>query len=329
MNYYEMLGVSKNSSEDEIKKAYKRWISENHPDKNPDDKSLPEKIKGINEAYSVLSDPDKRRQYDQKSSGNPWEEILKPFSQHYREVFRHDSPLNMPGDDVFVNVVIGLDESFHGTKTSVGIEDVINCSVCGGTGGKPGSRQVTCGTCAGLGYIDDPFSVSRNTCPSCQGKKTRAVSQCLICSGTGKSIAKRNISISIPQGVRTEDKLRVTGKGKPGNPSGDLYLNIILRESPNVYRLNDDLIMEEVIPISLLMFGGSHQVTTPWAATHDLLINPETAPGSKYEVKGAGFRYQGRTGNLVVILQPRLPRIKSEAHKEALFKLLKDIEASN
>jgi len=126
-----------------------------------------------------------------------------------------------------------------------------------------------------------------------------------------------------------EDKLRVTGKGKPGNPSGDLYLNIILKESPNVYRLNDDLIMEEVIPISLLMFGGSHQVTTPWAASHDLLINPETAPGSKYEVKGAGFRYQGRTGNLVVILQPRLPRIKSEAHKEALFKLLKDIETSN
>lgn len=330
MDYYEILGVSQQSTDEDIKKAYKKWVRENHPDKNPDDESLKDKIKEINQAYSVLSDPGKRKEYDLRHQGSNsiFDDILRPFSNMHREVFRRDTILNIPGDDVFKNVIISLEESYRGTKCAVDIEELIDCESCEGSGGKPGARQVTCGTCAGLGHIEDPFNVSKSVCPSCHGRKTRPLSPCPACRGSCKKLTPKSILVSIPAGVASEDKLRITGKGKPGIPFGDLYLNIIIRNSEKTRRFNDDLIMEESIPLKVMMFGGIHQITTPWGITHEIHIHPNTAPGTNHEILNGGFKVKGRTGKILVVLNPKLPQIRSPIHKEQLLKILNEIENS-
>ena len=332
MDLYGILGIKDSATEDEIKKAYKKWISDNHPDKNPDDKSLPDKIKQVNMAYATLGDPEKRRAYDLKNQmhqNSIFEDILRPFGSSFREVFRRETSLNIPGDDVFTSVRISLEDSFRGVKVPVDTNEVVVCSFCSGTGGKPGVKQVICGSCAGLGYTEDPFSVSRSVCLSCQGRKTRPLSNCDKCHGVGKTTAKKSILVSIPAGVKNEDKLRIPNKGKPGTPPGDLYLNVLVQELPGVFRMNDDLVMDTKVPIKYLLFGGQISVKTPWNHEYTVVINHETDPGSRHIVRSAGFRNSDSVGDLICILNPSLPKIRSERHKELLTELLDQIETSS
>ena len=326
-DYYEVLGVAKTASADEIKSAYRKLAMKYHPDRNPGDKAAEEKFKEAAEAYDVLHDPEKRQRYDQLGhqafqggaggygpGGMNMDDIFSMFGDifggrgggfsggfgGFEEMFgggrrqqrRADPNGPRRGDDMTFRLEIDFDEAIFGSERELELTLPEQCSECGGTGAAAGSRRVTCKTCGGAGVVigGSGFFQVRQTCPTCGGEGSVLEKPCRKCRGTGHVSAPRKIALKIPAGVDDGSRLRLAGKGGGGlrgGENGDLYVQLSVRESDIFEREGQYLGVD--IPVSpvLAALGGTVSVPTPEGEAQ-LKIPAGTPNGKVFRLRGKG-----------------------------------------
>ncbi len=323
-DYYEVLGVSKSATADEIKSAYRKLAMKYHPDRNPGNKEAEEKFKEAAEAYDVLHDAEKRQRYDQfghqgvggggfggfgGGGGMSMDDIFSMFGDLFGgrggggggfESFfggsrqQHTVDPNAPqaGEDMTFRLEIDFDEAIFGSERTIDITLPAACNECNGTGAAAGSKRVTCKTCGGRGAVigGGGFFQVRQTCPTCRGEGSVIEKPCRKCRGTGHVSTPQQISLKIPAGVDDGSRLRLAGKGGGGlrgGPNGDLYVLISVRPSEIFERMGLDLGVE--IPVSpiLAALGGVVDVPTPQGAAQ-LKIPAGTANGKVFRLRGKG-----------------------------------------
>ena len=312
-DYYEILGVAKNASDDEIKKAYRKLAMKFHPDRNPDDKGAEEKFKEAKEAYEVLSDGDKRAAYDQfghegvNPQGGPGgfggfgSAGGFDFSDIFEGIFgggmggggRGRSNVYR-GADLRYNLEITLEEAARGTETKIRIPTLEECESCHGSGAKPGTQPTTCPTCQGHGQVrmQQGFFSIQQTCPRCQGSGKIVAEPCGTCNGQGRIKKHKTLSVKIPPGVDEGDRIRLAGEGEAGvngGPPGDLYVQIHLKAHPLFKRDGDDLHCEMPVSFATAALGG--EVEIPTLDGHARLkVAAETQSGQVLRLKGKGIK---------------------------------------
>ncbi|MBN1822908.1 MAG: molecular chaperone DnaJ [Endomicrobiales bacterium] len=346
-DYYEILGVGRNASADDIKGAYRRLAIKYHPDKNPGDKAAEEKFKEINEAYEIISDPKKRQQYDAFGHagvgtappppggggyGNAGDmgDLGDIFGDMFGDIFgggRRSSrggTRSRRGSDLQYELELSLQEAAAGKEIPLEVPRQEPCSACGGSGAKAGTSPKTCPQCKGSGQVrfSQGFFSLNQTCPKCRGQGQIIDSPCPTCRGIGRIKSKNKITVRIPPGVDTGTSLRVTGAGDAGSkggPPGDLYVVIRLRRDPKFKRIGDDIHTEISISFTKAAFGGESEVDTIDGKV-TLKVPAGTQPGTVFRVREAGFPKLGRRakGDLLVKANVSVPRNLSEKQKKAL-----------
>ncbi|MFT6641150.1 MAG: molecular chaperone DnaJ, partial [Flavobacteriaceae bacterium] len=254
-DYYEVLGVSKDVSEAELKKAYRRLAMKHHPDRNPDDKEAEEKFKEAKESFEILKNKEKRAAYDQFGhagvsnqpggfgGGGGGADINDIFGDVFGDIFGGGrrggggQQRVYRGDDLQYNLEISLEEAVSGTSTEIKIPNTVSCEVCDGNGSKRGTTPSTCSTCHGVGQVrmQQGFFSVQQTCPACRGKGKVITDPCPNCRGQGRTKKEKTLSVKIPAGVDTGDKIRLSGEGEAsdsGGPAGDLYVAIVVKSHP-------------------------------------------------------------------------------------------------
>lgn len=330
-DYYEILGVQKGESLDEIKKVYRDLVLRHHPDRVTQDKKkeAEERFKEISEAYAVLSDPQKRSQYDQFGhagidskystedifkgtdfesvfenmgfGGDVFEDILSNFGIFGDTGRRARGGGARRGRDMQYEIEISFEEAAFGTKKTITVPAYETCKECNGSGAKPGTKKTTCQQCNGRGqvvYSTGFFNVSQ-TCPKCRGEGSVIKNPCTRCSGTGRNKTTRQIEVSIPAGVDTGSRLRIQGAGESGTQagfSGDLYLYIHVREHPVFERHGYDIICEIPINFSKAALGG--EIEVPTLRGNVMMKIPEgTQSGKIFRLAGKGVKNLKGYGN--------------------------------
>lgn len=351
-DYYEVLGVEKGASDDELKKAYRKIAKKYHPDLNPDNKEAEAKFKEANEAYEVLSDKDKRARYDQfgfagvdpnfgggAGGGNPYGAggMGFDFSDIFDSFFgggfggggRRANP-NAPrrGTDVEASVVISFEEAAKGCKKNVSFHQIENCSDCSGTGAAAGTQPKTCPNCNGSGQVRinqrTPFGVvqSVGTCDRCGGKGKIVETPCKTCDGKGRLRRQKTIEITVPAGIDDEQVLNVSGRGNAGSnggPSGDLHVYISVRPHAIFQRRGNDVWCE--MPITFTQAALGADVTVPTLdGKVSYHIHEGTQPGDVFKLKGRGIQsLHGRgRGDQYVQVTVEVPKNLSKKQKEIL-----------
>ncbi|NLW24086.1 MAG: molecular chaperone DnaJ [Clostridia bacterium] len=285
-DYYEVLGVSRDSSEDDIKKAYRKLARKYHPDVNPGDKEAEEKFKEINEAYEVLSDPEKRARYDQFGhagfdnngfggagfGGHDFGGFSDIFDMFFGSAFGGQTRRGpRKGADVRYELTIEFEEAAFGTTKTITIPRWESCSACHGTGARKGTQPVTCPRCKGTGQIAHTQRTplghfqSIRTCPECQGEGKVIKDPCPQCRGKGKIRRNRKVEIKVPAGVDTGSRLRMSGEGEAGElggPPGDLYIIINVKPHKYFVRQGDDIYLEQPISFVQAALGGEIEIPT-------------------------------------------------------------------
>ncbi len=342
-DYYEILCVARNASDEEIKKAYRKLAMKHHPDRNPDDKGAEEKFKEVKQAYEILSDPDKRAAYDQfghagvdqqagMGGGYGGSGFSEAFSDIFGDIFgggggRRDRVYR--GADLRYNLEIGLEEAARGTETKIRIPTLEECGVCHGSGAKPGTAPTTCTTCGGHGQvrIQQGFFSVQQTCPRCGGTGKMVADPCTSCHGEGRVKKHKTLSVKIPAGVDSGDRIRLGGEGEAGvngGPSGDLYVVIHLKEHPVFKRDGNDLHCEMPISFATAALGG--EVEIPTLEGHaKIKIPAETQSGKVFRLRGKGIKgvRSNAPGDLLCHMQIETPVNLSERQRE----LLREFEA--
>jgi len=274
---YEVLGVKKGASADEIKKAYRKLAREHHPDKNPGDKAAEERFKQISEAYAVLSDADKRAHYDRFGTapgagggfepgfGTLFEDIFENFFAGGGRGGRRTRAAQ--GEDLQYELKMTLEEAATGIESKLQIPRMEACEPCRGTGAEPGSQRTTCETCKGQGQVrfNQGFLTVARPCPKCQGEGEINKSPCKECRGEGRKRAEKLLAVKIPAGIEDGMQLRVTGEGSAGvhgGPSGDLYVLVRIREHAIFQRVGADLLCELPVSFPQLALGAALEVPT-------------------------------------------------------------------
>jgi molecular chaperone DnaJ len=351
-DYYEVLGLPREASEADIKKAYRRLARDHHPDANPDDSGAEERFKELTEAYEVLSNPESRRAYDTyghqipragagtRGAADPFGGFQDIFETFFGDRFGGPSGGSFfggsrapsRGSDTEVEVEVTLREAASGVEREVKVQAVKECSVCGGVGGTS-TRQ--CGTCGGMGAVrsvrESFFGqmVSTQTCPTCSGSGRIIEVLCENCQGSGRVAELATHSIRIPAGIEDGMRIRVAGAGNIGErgaPSGDLYIRIRVGEDPELIRDGDDLIHRMRINFVEASLGTEVEVPT-LEGTTEVRIEPGTQPGATLTLRGEGMprlKRRGR-GDLKVLVDVMVPTRLSAEQRE----LLKRFEASS
>jgi molecular chaperone DnaJ len=343
-DYYEMLGVSRSASQDELKKAYRKLAMKYHPDRNPGDKEAEDKFKEISEAYEVLSDEGKRRQYDQYGHEAFTRKGGGPTSGHNVDPFDLFSQMfggggggifdgifggggrsgPRQGADLRYDLEIDFEEAVFGTEKRITIPQEVACERCGGSGAEAGTGKRTCPRCQGQGQVrvvQGFFSVSQ-PCPECQGQGEVIENPCRKCHGEGRVNQRKTIPIRIPAGVDTGVQLRVSGAGQAGRrggPSGDLRVVIHVRSHDIFTREEEDIFCEVPIPFHIAALGGKVKVPTLNGAT-EIRIPPGTQSGARFRLRGKGIpslRGHGR-GDQHVRVYVEVPTKLDSAQKEKL-----------
>jgi len=323
-DYYEVLGVHRNASETEIKKAYRKLAIQHHPDKNQGDKQSEEQFKEVSEAYEVLSDPQKRVQYDQFGhaglSGGAGASGFgfgggTPFGDIFEDIFgdlfggrQQQRRGGKRGDDLLYNLEISFEEAAFGVESKIEVPYNKRCGACNGSGAKPGTEPKVCPTCRGAGQVrfqQGYFSVSR-TCNHCNGEGKIIDSPCSTCRGTGMARDTKTMSVKVPAGVETGNRLKLSGEGgegTKGGPNGDLYVSIKVRSHSVFSRENNDVICE--IPISFVQAALGTEIAVPTLDGKLNLKIPEgTQSGKVFRLKDKGIpvlQGYGRGDQMVVI----------------------------
>jgi molecular chaperone DnaJ len=311
-DYYEVLGVNRDASEDELKKAYRKLAMKYHPDRNPDSKEAEEKFKEAKEAYEVLTDANKRAAYDQyghagvdpsAGGGAGFQHGFGGFADAFSDIFgdifgggggggRRSNVYR--GADLRYNLEITLEEAARGTETKIRIPTMEACGTCEGSGAKPGTQPVTCSMCGGHGQVrmQQGFFSIQQTCPTCHGSGKTIAEPCGECHGAGRIKKHKTLSVKIPPGVDEGDRIRLSGEGESGingGPSGDLYVVVQLKEHPVFKRDHDDLHCEMPVSFTTAALGG--EIEIPTLDGHaKIKIPEETQSGKVFRLRGKGIK---------------------------------------
>lgn len=341
-DYYEVLGISRSATIDEVKKSYRKLAVKYHPDKNPGDAEAEERFKEAAEAYGVLSDEEKRARYDrfghQGMSGmggfdpNQFADFgdilgdLFGFGDVFGSRGRRGTRAGR-GNDLRYDLQLDFMEAVFGKEISLNVPRTISCATCSGSGAKPGTQPVTCTGCGGRGqirYSQGFFAVAR-TCPQCGGAGKVIKDPCATCGGAGRVREEKKISVKIPAGVDDGSRLRVASEGEAGyngGPAGDLYVFISVREHPKFTRRDYDIHSEQPITVTQASLGGEATVETIDGA-ESLRIPPGTQPSQVFRLRGKGVPFldgSGR-GDHYVHVAVRIPTTLSDEQRSLLEQL--------
>jgi molecular chaperone DnaJ len=313
---YKVLGVAKNASEDEIKKAYRKLARKWHPDQNPGNAQAEEKFKGIQEAYDTVGDPKKRKEFDSGGMNIPFTGSGSPFSGGVRfdnigDIFggvtgmfggRGGQRQRVErGRDLEANVAIGFDQSIRGTEVSVSVPRHEDCPTCHGSGAAPGSSPKACPRCSGSGVESvgqGMFSISQ-PCHQCGGRGQIVEKPCRTCNGEGEVVKTRKYRVKIPAGVRDGARIRVAGKGETGEgggASGDLFVIVSVSNSPIFTRKGDNLEVAVPVTVTEAIRGATIEVPT-LSGNKQIKVPPGTRPGTVIRLKGEGPAHAKGSGH--------------------------------
>ncbi|MDN3381166.1 molecular chaperone DnaJ [Pseudoalteromonas sp. APC 3358] len=344
-DYYEVLGVSKDASERDIKKAYKRLAMKYHPDRTAGDKDLEIKFKEVKEAYEILTDDQKRQMYDQHGHaafeqggggghggfGGGHGDFGDVFGDVFGDIFgggggRRQSR-QQRGSDLRYNMDLSLEEAVRGKEVEIKVPTWVGCEPCDGSGAKVGSKPKTCTTCHGAGQVQmrQGFFAVQQTCPTCQGQGQIISDPCNSCHGQGRVEKTKTLSVKIPAGVDTGDRIRLTGEGEAGMhgaPSGDLYVQVSVREHEIFVREANNLYCEVPISFTTAGLGGEIQVPT-LDGRAKLKIPSETQTGKMFRMRGKGVKSvrSGAQGDLICKVVIETPVNLNERQRELLQEL--------
>ena len=343
-DFYDVLGVSKNASPDELKSAYRKLAVKHHPDKNPGNKAAEDKFKEASEAYGILSDKEKKQNYDnfghaafeggggRQSGGfggadfsDIFEDFFGDFGSGGRS--RGNRSSNNRGSDLRYDLSITLEEAYQGKKQDIKFSTTEKCNTCKGNGSKPGHSPDRCTYCGGNGKIrsNQGFFTVQQTCPQCNGNGEEITNPCNDCNGQGKKQASKKISVTIPKGVDDGTRIRLAGKGEAGSrggATGDLYLFINVHSHELFKRSDENLFFEFPISIADAALGTTIEIPTIDGGKAKIKIPDGTQSGKQFRLKGKGmpFMRRGDFGDLYVQVNTEVPISLNKQQKELLEK---------
>ena len=345
-DYYEVLGVDKGASADQIKSAYRKKAIKHHPDKNKGDKSAEDKFKEASEAYHVLSNSERKQNYDnfghaafENGGGGRGGFGNFDFSNHFSDIFedffgegfggggRRSRRSNNRGSDLRYDLSISLEESYTGKKQDIKFSTSEKCDTCSGSGSKPGHDAGSCSMCGGHGQVrsSQGFFTVQQTCPQCSGSGEMITNPCASCGGQGKKQASKRLSVTIPKGVDDGTRIRLAGKGEAGSrgaSNGDLYLFINVYSHELFKRSDENLFFECPISIADAALGTSIEIPTINGGKAKIKIPQGTQSGKQFRLKGKGMPYMrgSGTGDLYVQVNTEVPVSLNKEQKELLEK---------
>ncbi len=347
-DYYEVLGVTKGASESEIKSAYRKVAKKYHPDANPGDKEAEAKFKEAAEAYAVLSDADKRRQYDQfghaafEQGGmggggfdftGDMSDLFGGFGDIFGDLFgggrRRSNNGPMKGANVRAGIRITFDEAVFGTEKELDLNLKEECNTCHGSGAKPGTNPETCQKCGGRGQVvytqQTLFGMSQSVqaCPDCRGTGKIVKEKCSDCRGAGYQTVRKKIQVSVPAGIDHGQSIRIRGKGEPGERGGergDLLVEVAVSQHPNFQRQDMDIFSNAPLSFATAALGGELRIST---VDGDVMytVAPGTQTGTRVRLRGKGvpsLRDKNVRGDHYVTLTVQVPTKLNNEQKEAL-----------
>lgn len=355
-DYYDVLGVSRDADEATLKKSFRRLAMKYHPDRNPDDKGAEEKFKEAKEAYEVLSNPEKRQAYNQFGHAGVQQGAghggfsggASPFGDIFEDIFgdifgggarRHHAggrrgPIPERGADLRYNLELTLEDAVFGKQVNINVPTYVGCEPCSGSGAKKGSTPVTCNTCQGAGQVrmQQGFFTVQQTCPACHGGGQMIKDPCTNCAGQGRVKETRTLSVKIPPGVDTGDRVRLHQKGEAGThggPAGDLYVQVNIREHELFNRDGEDLYCTVPISFVIAALGGEIEVPTLEGRVK-LKVPPESQSGKIFRLRGKGVpRVKGGgSGDLLCEFHVETP-VNLNAEQKEILKKFDDSMAKN
>ena len=340
-NLYDVLGVAKNASADEIKKAYRKLARQHHPDRNPGDNEAEERFKEVQAAYDVLSDPEKRKAYDTFGSADGRRGAGPGFTTvdfgdfDLGDLFGglfgggragrgQRQPRGQRGNDIEVEVRLSFEDSLRGVETKIPVEVETACRECGGSGAKPGTSPTICPDCKGRGVLAESqglFALS-TPCPRCRGNGTVIEDPCPRCHGTGRERRTKRYSVKIPAGVRDGTRIKLKGKGEAGYggaPPGDLYVVTRVADSPIYQRRGSDLIVEVPVTFPQAALGATIEVPTPEGPV-SLKVPAGSQDGKLLRIRGRGAPKLkgGGQGDVLARVKLVVPKKLTKKQREAL-----------
>jgi molecular chaperone DnaJ len=357
-DFYDVLGVARGASAEEIKKAYRQKAREHHPDSNPDDPQAEARFKEVNEAYDALKDPERKAAYDRfghaafdggmGGAGGPrggprggaygGGDFASAFSDVFEDLFGDFMGGGRPGgrgrasrgSDLRYNLSITLEEAFTGAQKTVGITTLATCDACSGTGAEGGSEPVSCPTCGGMGKVraQQGFFTVERSCPTCGGLGQIVKNPCKACAGAGRMEKARSLSVDIPAGVETGTRMRLAGKGEAGmrgGPAGDLYIFIEVKEHPIFQRDGENLHCRVPVSIATAALGGDVEVPTIDGGRSRVKVPAGSQTGRQMRLRGKGMPALrgGPVGDMLIELAVETPVNLTGRQKE----LLREFEA--
>jgi molecular chaperone DnaJ len=359
-DYYDVLGVARGASADEIKKAYRSKAKELHPDRNADNPNAEAQFKEVNEAYDALKDPDKKAAYDrfghaafeggmgQRPGGGGFPgggngDFASAFSDVFEDLFgdfmgggRGGRQRASRGSDLRYNLRISLEEAFAGVQKTIKVPGSVTCSSCKGTGAEGGVEPVTCPTCTGMGKVraQQGFFTVERTCPTCSGLGQIIKNPCRTCGGVGREERERALSVNIPAGVETGNRIRLAGEGEAGlrgGPSGDLYIFVDVADHPIFTREGATLHCRVPVSMATAALGGEVEVPNIDGGRSRVKIPVGSQAGQQMRLRGKGMPALrgGSTGDMYIELAVETPVNLTARQRELLKEFEKLSEESN
>ena len=352
-DFYEVLGVAKNATDDELKKAYRKLAMKHHPDRNPDDKAAEEKFKEAKEAYEILSDAKKREAYDRfghagvdpnmGAAGGAGAGGFGGFADVFGDIFGDifnggrggggggGGRSNVyRGADLRYAMEVSLEQAAHGHTTEIRVPSWESCDVCQGSGAKPGTKPKTCHTCGGAGQvrIQQGFFSIQQTCPTCHGTGKVIPDPCTACDGVGRTKKNKTLEVKIPAGIDDGMRIRSAGNGEPGingGPPGDLYVEIRLKEHSVFQRDGDDLHCEVPISFTTAALGGRIEIPT-LSGKAEIELPEGVQSGKQFRLRGKGIKgvRSSYPGDLYAHIAVETPVRLTDKQKQ----LLRELDAS-
>src|SRR5210317_809705 len=350
-DYYDVLGVNKNASPEDIKSAYRKLAVKYHPDKNPGDKAAEDKFKEASEAYGILSDKNKKENYDNFGhaafenggggqggfggfGGSDFSDIFEDFFGDFGGGGRRNSRRSSSnrGSDLRYDLAINLEEAYSGKKQNIQFSSSDKCTTCKGNGSKPGFSADRCTYCGGNGKVrsNQGFFTVQQTCPQCSGSGEEITNPCSDCGGSGNKQASKKISVTIPKGVDDGTRIRLAGKGEAGSKggaSGDLYLFVNVHSHDLFKRSDENLFFEFPISFADAALGTTIEIPTIDGGKAKIKIPDGTQNGKQFRLKGKGMPYMRGSGNgdLYVQVNTEVP-ISLNKEQKALLEKFREIE---